>query len=74
MAVDIELFGQLLPGTPRRRVLDLKHPVTVRETAHLLGLNPDDAGLVTINGVQREMEDVVPPHCRLCFFPYMTGG
>jgi hypothetical protein len=29
---------------------------------------------VTINGVQREMEDVVPPHCRLCFFPYMTGG
>jgi hypothetical protein len=46
----------------------------LREAARLLGLSLDDVGLVTIDGVQREMEDVVPTHCRLCFFPYMTEG
>jgi hypothetical protein len=40
----------------------------------LVGLNPDEVGLVTINGVPMEMGDAVPAHCRLCYFPYMMGG
>ena len=74
MSIEIEIFGQLLPLTERCQVLGMKHPVLVREVANLLGLNPEEVGLITIDGVQSEMEDSVEPGCRLCFFPYMTGG
>ena len=72
--MDIELFGQLAPGVPRRQTLLLERPMTVKEVAILLGVEPDRVGLVAINGVQSEMEDPVPPGGRLCFFPPMSGG
>jgi hypothetical protein len=37
-------------------------------------LNPEQVGLITINGVQSELQDALPPDCRLCFFPYLSGG
>ena len=74
MAVEVELFGQLLPGAQRRYSLILEHPMTVQQVASLLGLDPDDVGLIVINGVQSEMQDPVPPDCRLCFCPPMSGG
>lgn len=74
MSIEVELFGQLLPRAERRQTLDLKRPVLVREVADMLGLKPEEVGLITIDGVQSEMEDPVKPGCRLCFFPYMTGG
>ena len=46
----------------------------VREVALLIGLNPEEVGLVVIDGVQQEMEDPVPEACRLCFFPPLSGG
>jgi hypothetical protein len=30
--------------------------------------------LISIDGVQSELEDIVQPDSRLCFFPYITGG
>ena len=74
MAVDVELFGQLSPGVPRRQTLNLERPATVHDVAILLGVDPQEVGLIVINGVQSEMQDPVPPDCRLCFFPYMSGG
>jgi hypothetical protein len=74
LVVDVELFGQLLPGAQRRQSLTLERPTTVQDVAILLGLNPDDVGLIAINGVQSEMQDLVLPDCRLCFFPPMSGG
>jgi hypothetical protein len=74
LTIDIELYGQLAPGVQRRQSLTLEHPMTVQEVANLIGLNPDEIGLIVINGIQCEMEDSVPPDCRLCFFPYMSGG
>ena len=74
MSVDIEVFGQLLPGKPRRQTLDIQRPETAREIAMTIGLNPDDIGLVTINGVQSSLDDPVQSDSRLCFFPYLTGG
>lgn len=74
MGIEVEIFGQLLPLTERRQILNMKRSVLVREVANLLGLNPEEVGLITIDGVQSEMEDAVEPGCRLCFFPYMTGG
>lgn len=74
MSIEVEIFGQLLPHTQRRQTLDMKRPVLVREVANILGLKPEEVGLITINGVQSEMEDAVEPGCRLCFFPHMSGG
>lgn len=74
MTIDVELFGQLLPGTPRRQNLKLDRPVTVAEVAERLGLVPEQVGLILIDGVQCEMEAPVPPACRLCFFPLLSGG
>ena len=74
MAVDIEVFGQLLPGHPRRRTLDLQGPATVRDLANTIGLDLADIGLVAVDGVQSELDDLVQPDSRLCFFPHITGG
>ena len=74
MTISIELFGQLSPNLPRRQTLDLASQATARQAAILLGLNLEEVGLIIINGVQSEMEDALPPDCRLCFFPYVSGG
>ena len=74
MSIEIELFGQLLPRAQRRQTLQLEGSKSVQEVASLLGLTPEEVGLITIDGVQSEMEDTVKPGCRLCFFPHMSGG
>ena len=74
MAVDIEVFGQLLPGQPRRQTMEIQASATVGEVARALGLDPDAIGLITLDGVQSEMDDPVSPDSRLCFFPYVSGG
>jgi hypothetical protein len=75
MAIDVEVFGQLLPGRPRRYQFAVTRPVTVAEVAAWLRLvAPDEIGLIAIDGVQSELDDIVPVDCRLCFFPPMTGG
>jgi hypothetical protein len=74
MSLEVEIFGQLLPLAERRQFLSMKGPILVREVANIIGLKPEEVGLITIDGVQSEMEDSVEPGCRLCFFPYMSGG
>jgi hypothetical protein len=74
VAVEVELAGQLLSGAGRRQTLTLERVMTVREVVLLLGMDAEDVGLIVINGIQSEMDDPVPPNCRLCFFPQMSGG
>jgi hypothetical protein len=74
LTLRIELSGQLLPGSPRHLSLTLAHPMTVQEVALSIGLDPEEVGLVVIDGVQHEMEDSVPEEGRLCFFPPLSGG
>ena len=74
MALDIEVFGQLLPGKPRRWTLEIKGSSTVSDLAREIGLDLSEIGLVVIDGVQSKLDDVVKPDSRLCFFPYVTGG
>jgi molybdopterin converting factor small subunit len=72
--LSVELFGQLSPLSMRRQTLDLVSDATVQDAAVQLGLNLEEIGLVTINGVQSELEDALTTDCRLCFFPYLSGG
>ena len=74
MAVNIEIFGQLLPGQPRKRTIEIQEPAVVRDLAQKLGLELSAIGLITVDGVQSELEDAVPNGSRLCFFPYVSGG
>jgi len=72
--VHIEINGQLLPGSLRKQDLDLPANASVREAALFLQINIEEIGLITVDGVQSEMEDKLPPGSRLCFFPYLSGG
>jgi hypothetical protein len=74
VAVDIEIFGQLLLNQPRRRSMEIQDPTTARDLARAVGLDLDEIGLVMIDGVQSGMEDPVRPDSRICFFPYVSGG
>ena len=74
MLISVELFGQLSPLSPRRQSLDLANHATVQDAATQLGLNGDEIGLITVNGIQSEMQDLLTAECRLCFFPYISGG
>jgi hypothetical protein len=74
LAVDIEVFGQLLPGQPRRRTLEIQGPATARDLARSIGLDAAEIGLLSIDGVQSELDASVQPNSRICFFPYLSGG
>jgi hypothetical protein len=47
---------------------------TVRDIAQAIGLDLVDIGLISIDGVQSQLDDFVKPDARLCFFPYLAGG
>jgi hypothetical protein len=72
--MEIEIFGQLSIDQEHHRILKINHPIKVMEVAKSIGLNPELIGLITIDGVQSELQDVVTENNRLCFFPYMSGG
>jgi hypothetical protein len=74
LVVDVELFGQLEPHILRRQSININGPIKVSELAKKLGLDLEKVGLITINGIQSEEQDKVPPDCRLCFFTHMSGG
>jgi molybdopterin converting factor small subunit len=74
MVIEVELFGQLSISKQRKQTMEFDRPLEVREVAVLLGLNLELIGLITIDGVQSELENIVSPGCRLCFFPPMSGG
>ena len=54
--------------------MEIQGPTTVRDLARAMGLDLDEIGLVTIDGVQSGLEDPVHPDSRICFFPYVSGG
>lgn len=74
MAVEIELFGNISPETPRKQNLVLERSMTIREVINMLGITTEEVGLIVVNGVQSELDDPVPFDCRLCFFPHLSGG
>ncbi len=74
MPVDIELFGALAPRLPRRQKVTGEGAVTIAQVAELLQLDPEEVGLIVLDGRQSEWEDPVPANCRLCFFPPVSGG
>ncbi|GAB4404114.1 MAG: hypothetical protein Kow00123_15740 [Anaerolineales bacterium] len=71
---EVEIFGALAPRTERRQRLAAEGPLTVRDVALRLGIDPEAVGLATVNGVQVTLEHDVPPDSRVCLFPPLSGG
>ena len=74
MSIEIELFGQLIPHRQRQQVWEIKKPVHIRDVMEKLDLKDEEIGLISVNGVLSEPDDLVHPGSRLCFFPHMSGG
>jgi Mg2+/Co2+ transporter CorB len=74
LVVEVELFGQLELYLPRRQLINIVEPITVSEMARMLDLDLKKVGLITINGIQCEEHEKIPPDGRLCFFAHMSGG
>jgi molybdopterin converting factor small subunit len=74
MVITVDLAGQLSQSRPQHQSLDVPQGTTAGQVADMLGLKPEEIGLITINGVQRELSDTLAPDCRLYFFPYLSGG
>ena len=72
--IEFEAFGALLPPGRRLQFLNMRDGMTVREIAESQGIDPEDIGLVTIDGRQSDLDSTVPTGCRLCVFPPMSGG
>ena len=74
MIIEVELFGQLEPQLPRLQSIDVAKPSIVLDVTKILGLDLDNVGLITLNGIQCEELETLMPDSRLCFFPHMSGG
>ena len=74
MQITVDLAGQLSRSLPQHQVLEVPLGTTPGQAAERLGLNLEEIGLITIDGVQSEFQDELKPGCRLCFFPYLSGG
>ena len=74
MNIEIEVFGQLIQNKQRHQALEVIVPTLIRDVVKKLGLKEEEIGLITVDGVQSELEDLVHPGSRLCFFPPMSGG
>ena len=74
MIVEVELFGRLMPDLPRIQTIELDEHATVKDAIVSLGIDVDQVGLITVNGVQSEEQDRLSNCSRLCFFTHMTGG
>jgi hypothetical protein len=74
MSIEIELFGQFISNRQRRQTWEIKKPMLIRDVMDKLGLKDEEIGLISVNGVLSEPDELVHPGSRLCFFPPMSGG
>lgn len=74
MSIEIELFGQFASNRQRLQTWEIKDPVCIRDVMEKLDLKDEEIGLISVNGVLSEPDELVHAGSRLCFFPPMSGG
>jgi len=73
--VEVRIFGALWKHLAPRLELDLEgREVSVAGLIAHLGIDPSEVGIVTVDGRQSNLEDIVPASGRVCIFPPMFGG
>ena len=73
--VEVRIFGPLWEHLESSLELDQGgHEITVADLLTLLGIDPAEVGIVTVNGRQSPMDEIIPADGRVCIFPPMSGG
>jgi hypothetical protein len=73
--MDVRIFGQIMQSKQCRHTLETMSPTSIRGMANNeLGPHEDEIGLIEADGIQSELENLVNPISRLCFFLPMSGG
>jgi len=73
--IEIQIFGALWKHLASRLELDLEgRDVRVSDLIAHLDIDPSEVGIVTVDGRQSSLEEIVPTSSRVCIFPPMFGG
>jgi sulfur carrier protein ThiS len=73
--VEVRIFGGLWKHLAPRLELDLEGSnVRVADLIAHLDIDPSEVGIVTVDGRQSRLDDLVPADSRVCIFPPMFGG
>jgi hypothetical protein len=73
--IEIRIFGGLWKHLAPRLELDLEgRDVRVSDLIAHLDIDPSEVGIVTVDGRQSNLEEIVPTSSRVCIFPPMFGG
>jgi molybdopterin converting factor small subunit len=73
--VEVRIFGPLWEHLEPSQELDLQgREVAVADLIARLGIDPVEVGIVTVDGRQSNLDEIIPAQGRVCIFPPMSGG
>ena len=73
--VEVRIFGALWKHLAPRLELDLEgRDVRVADLIAHLDIDPSEVGIVTVDGRQSNLDEILPVDSRVCIFPPMFGG
>jgi molybdopterin converting factor small subunit len=73
--VEVRIFGPLWDHLAPSIEIDLEgRQVRVADLIARLGIDPAEVGIVTVDGRQSNMDEIIPVEGRVCIFPPMSGG
>jgi sulfur carrier protein ThiS len=75
MRIRVKLMGVLKPRTPEGGALEIADGATIEHALHALGLVPQTAHAVTVNGrLERDRRRALAPDDELTIVPPVGGG
>ena len=73
--VEVRVYNAQWEHLPPRLGMNLEgREVAVADLLATLGLDPAEVGIVTVDGRQSKLDEMVPAEGRVCIFPPMFGG
>jgi sulfur carrier protein ThiS len=73
--VEVRIYGPLWEHLEPRLELDLEERgVSVADLLARLGIDPVEVGIVTVDGRQSKLDEIIPVDGRVCIFVPMSGG
>jgi hypothetical protein len=73
--VEVRIFGDLWKHLAPRLELDLEgRDVRMADLIARLDIDPSEVGIVTVDGRQSNLGEIIPGDSRVCIFPPMLGG
>jgi sulfur-carrier protein len=74
MDIEVHLFATLREGRFRRRNLHFPHGSTVDDVCQQLGIGPQEAAILMVNGSATSRDHLLRPGDEVSLFPALSGG